>query len=263
MCLGATFVERNRNSACGCLWCAMVATSLLVAGCAGLPSKTTTVVDGSADGGPAKGMIRASRGRLAPVYAPLAEFIVGEFDLAGCDGVGIDVGSGPGTLIIELAKRTKHHWVNADIDPNAFTFFHETAGKNGLTGRVSSIRADVHELPFRDGYADVIVSRGSYHFWKDKVKAFNEIYRVLKPGGVAFIGRGFSPNLPVETAREIRAGQGKSMEYSFAEESEELTRIMREVGVARYKIHNPSEAHGNAVNYGIWVELHKLARDRQ
>ena len=257
------FMQRNSNSARCCFCVAIIVTSLVVAGCARTASKTEMVVDGSAGDGPAQGMIRASRGRLAPVYAPLAEFIVGELDLADRDGVGIDVGSGPGTLIIELAKRTKHHWINADIDSNVFAHFHETAGMNGLGGRVSSIRADVHELPFRDGYADVIVSRGSYHFWKDRVKAFNEIYRVLKPGGVAFIGRGFSPNLAVETAREIRAGQGKSMEYSFAEKSEELTGIMQEVGVARYKIHDPSEAHGNAVNYGIWAEFHKPPRSQQ
>ena len=39
-------------------------------------------------------MIRASEGRLAPVYAPLADQIVNEYRLARCSGVGIDLGSG-------------------------------------------------------------------------------------------------------------------------------------------------------------------------
>jgi len=61
---------------------------------------------------------------LAPVYGPLAEQIVAEYDLVTKQGIGIDVGSGPGHLIIELCKRTRHmEWVNADINPHFFPFF--------------------------------------------------------------------------------------------------------------------------------------------
>ena len=55
----------------------------------------------------ALGMVKASRGTLSPVYAPLAEQIVADFDLDKKTGIGIDLGSGPGTLIIELCKRTQ------------------------------------------------------------------------------------------------------------------------------------------------------------
>jgi len=37
----------------------------------------------------------------------------------------------------------------------------------------------------------LIVSRGSVFFWEDKTKAFKEIYRVLKPNGITYIGGGF------------------------------------------------------------------------
>lgn len=37
----------------------------------------------------------------------------------------------------------------------------------------------------------MIVSRGSFIFWKKLPSAFTEIFRVLKPGGNAFIGGGF------------------------------------------------------------------------
>jgi SAM-dependent methyltransferase len=37
----------------------------------------------------------------------------------------------------------------------------------------------------------LVVSRGSIFFWEDLGKAFAEILRVLKPGGIAFIGGGF------------------------------------------------------------------------
>ena len=115
-------------------------------------------------------MIKASREVLAPVYAPLAEQIVADFNLDKKTGIGIDLGSGPGTLIVELCKRTRLRWINADINPHFFSYFYKEAEKCGFGHRVSAIFADAHALPFRDNYADIIVSRGSFHSWKDKVQ---------------------------------------------------------------------------------------------
>lgn len=202
-------------------------------------------------------MIKASRGVLAPVYAPLAEQIVADFDLDKKTGVGIDLGSGPGTLIIELCRRTQLHWVNADINPHFFPYFYKSAEEHGFGHRVSAMFADACALAFRDNYADIIVSRGSFHFWKDKVRAFGEIYRVLKPGAVAYIGRGFSENLPVKTAKKIRAKQGKKMNYDVEKTANELRQIMIDLGIKKYYIHRPKPAGSEGVNYGIWVEFHK------
>jgi ubiquinone/menaquinone biosynthesis C-methylase UbiE len=208
------------------------------------------------------GMIRASRKGLAPVYAPLAEQIVSDFSLSEKDDIGIDVGSGPGTLIVELCKRTRMHWINADINPNYFANFYRLAEENDVGQQVSAIFADAHSLPFRDNYADIIVSRGSYHFWEDKVKAFGEIYRVLKPGAVAYIGRGFSRTLPVETAKKIRTRQGKKMKYDVNEKAKELLNIMNKLGIKNYRIDIPKPAGSENVNYGIWIEFHK-PQDKQ
>ncbi len=205
----------------------------------------------------AVGMIRTSRKGLAPVYAPLAGQIVSDFDLSDKDGIGIDLGSGPGTLIVELCKRTRMHWINADINPNFFPNFFRQAEENDVGNQVSAILADAHSLPFRDNYADIIVSRGSYHFWEDKVLAFSEIYRVLKPGAVAYIGRGFSRDLPVETAKKIRAKQGEKMKYNVDEKAKEFDNIMNELRIKDYKIDRPKPPGSEDVNYGIWIEFHK------
>jgi ubiquinone/menaquinone biosynthesis C-methylase UbiE len=119
------------------------------------------------------------------------------------------------------------------------------------------VLADAHALPFRDNYADIIVSRGSFHFWKEKEQAFREIYRVLKPGAAAYIGRGFSPNLPVETARKIRSERGGKMKYDVDKTADELRGIMNALGIAEYTIHRPKAPGGEDVNYGVWVEFHK------
>ena len=49
---------------------------------------------------------------------------------------------------------------------------------------------DAESMPFEDNFADLIVSRGSMFFWNDQTKVFKEIYRVLKPNGMAYIGCG-------------------------------------------------------------------------
>ena len=205
----------------------------------------------------ALGMIKASRGVLAPVYAPLAEQIVADFKLDKKNGVGIDLGSGPGTLIVELCTRTRFHWINADINPHFFPYFYRRAEKCGFGHRVSAIFTDAHALAFRDNYADIIVSRGSFHFWEDKVQAFSEIYRVLKPGAVAYIGRGFSRNLPVQTAKKIRANRRGKMKYDVEKTADELSDIMNVLGIKEYRIHRPKPPGSENVNYGVWVEFHK------
>ncbi|MBN1345587.1 MAG: class I SAM-dependent methyltransferase [Phycisphaerae bacterium] len=205
----------------------------------------------------AERMIRASRDVLAPVYAPLAEQITRKLRLADKTGIGIDVGSGPGDLIVELCKRTRLHWINADINPYFFGHFLDIARRQGVGHRVSAVYADAQALPFRDDYADVIVSRGSYHFWPDRKKGFQEVYRVLKPGGVAYVGRGFPDNLPPSVAQGIRQKQAGSVNYDRRKEADDLRRILDDIGIPGYRIHLPDPPDHSDLNYGLWVEFHK------
>ncbi|UCD53073.1 MAG: class I SAM-dependent methyltransferase [Phycisphaerales bacterium] len=205
----------------------------------------------------AERMIAAAEGTLAPVYAPLAEEIAARLDLADKEGIGIDLGSGPGTLIVELCRRTKLHWINGDINPHFFPYFMQKADAAGLGGRVSAVWADAQALPFRADYADVVVSRGSFHFWPDKVRAFGEIYRVLKPGSTAYIGRGLPGNMPLEEAREVRRKHGSGPKYDVDETERELRRIMNALGIADFTIRRPHAGNTAGVNYGIWLEFRK------
>jgi SAM-dependent methyltransferase len=211
---------------------------------------------------PAQGQISdASRSALSPVYAPLAEWITDRFDLSGKEGVGIDIGGGPGDLAVALSERTPRlRWINADIDPTVQTRVMEKAARAGVADRVSVMIADVHALPFRENFADVIVSRGSFQQWKDLRRGLGEIYRVLKPGGTAFIGRGFSPNLPPDIARQVRdrqRGGGFEPAYDLGKTSSEFAAIMRDLRITDFEIHIPRPAGSEGILYGIWLEFHK------
>lgn len=209
----------------------------------------------------------AGRSVLEPVYGPLAEQIAADFHLADKEGIGIDLGSGPGDLILELCRRTgRMHWISADINPRFFPGFLERARAAGFDGRVSAIYADAASLPFRNDYADIVVSRGSFQFWSSLRDALEEIHRVLKPGGAAFIGRGFPEKLPVETARSIRMQQSKSRsfpEYDPAAAARDLEEAVKALKIRDYRIRIPRPPGAEDVSYGVWLEFRKSSADER
>ncbi len=212
--------------------------------------------DSSYDSNAAERMIATGRGALSPVYAPLAKQIAEDYKLTELtEGVGIDLGSGPGNLIFELCELTGLHWINADINPNYFVNFFKEAENRGTGNRISAVIADAKELPFRNDYADIVVSRGSLQFWGDLEKAFSEIIRVLKPDGVAYIGRGFARDMPVETARSVRKNQRGMPVYDKHEVALELESIFAKMGIGSYRIEMPEPVGANDISYGIWIEI--------
>lgn len=247
----------NKEKSFGVLLILILSIAVICGGCATGVEKSTPAsrqaVRDSAQPAP--------KSALAPVYAPLAEWLTQRFDLATKKGIGIDVGSGKGDLIVELAQRAPElHWINADIDPECFPPFYEKAKAAGVANRVSAMMSDAKSMPFRDNYADIVVSRGSFPFWGDLKAGLGEINRVLKPGGVAYIGRGFSENLPVEIARSIRDRQKKNdgfPRYDVDETEKDIRRIMDELEIRNYQIIRPKPPGSENVNYGIWVEWHK------
>ncbi|WP_245618745.1 class I SAM-dependent methyltransferase [Methanogenium cariaci] len=104
-------------------------------------------------------------------------------------GTCIDLGSGPAILSIAVAQQSDLSVIALDYSDD----MHKAASRNiedaGLSSRIGILCGDVHAMPFDDDSADLIISRGgSMFFWDDIHTAFREIYRVLKPGGMTYIG---------------------------------------------------------------------------
>ncbi len=201
----------------------------------------------------AASMNKAATQVLAPVYPYLARYIVDTFSLQNKRGVGIDIGGGPGNLVSELCRHTsKMYWISSDINPWYSAHVNQKAQNNNCSNRVGFIKADATNLPFKDNFADVIVSRASFHFWDDMKAGFSEIKRVLKPGGKAIVGRGLPPNMPIETARSIRKKQDRRITgYNPNNFANQLKKIMGELNINTYEIIIPKTDVD--VQYGIWI----------
>lgn len=138
-----------------------------------------------------RNMPKAFQGRSSRVYDVMSRRVLrGMYrrfaaDVAGMapDGAAVlDVGTGPGVLLVELAKRRPDvHLTGIDLSADMIAAAKRNLGPFG--NRASARVADVTILPFHDRSFDVIVSSLSLHHWDDPEAAAPELARVLRPGG--------------------------------------------------------------------------------
>ena len=117
-------------------------------------------------------------------YVPVAKEVVA--NLKG--GHILDLGTGPGYLPIEMARRSPHCRIRGiDLSRRLIKIARSNASSAGVAGRIHFEVGNASTLRFDDGAFDMIVSTGMLHTLKDPVKVLKECRRVLKDGGEAWI----------------------------------------------------------------------------
>ena len=100
----------------------------------------------------------------------------------------IDVGCGSGNLIIQVAKKYPSlNLIGVDLSSEILELAKKKAVENNLNDKIEFKIGSVENLPFPDKSVDFILSTLSLHHWKIPKQAFEEIFRVLKDGGVLLI----------------------------------------------------------------------------
>jgi len=103
-------------------------------------------------------------------------------------GLALEIGPGPGYLGLEWLKKTTNTNLKCvEISPDMIKIAEKNAREYHFIDRVEYKEGKAEVVPFSDNMFDAVFSNGSLHEWPDPMKAFNEIYRVLKRGGKFFI----------------------------------------------------------------------------
>lgn len=101
----------------------------------------------------------------------------------------LEVGCGPGTLSIRLAREHGLDVTGVDLDPAMIRRARANAARagDGYGRSPSFLIGDVASLAFPDASFDLAVSTLSMHHWADPRAGLTEIGRVLRPGGRALL----------------------------------------------------------------------------
>jgi ubiquinone/menaquinone biosynthesis C-methylase UbiE len=97
----------------------------------------------------------------------------------------LEVAPGPGYLSIELAKLGNYRIVGLDISATFVEIAQEKAKEAGV--HIDFRLGNAAAMPLADGLFDCIVCSAAFKNFAEPVKALDEMFRVLKPGGKVLI----------------------------------------------------------------------------
>lgn len=101
----------------------------------------------------------------------------------------LDIGCGAGTDLLLAAKRTGSagRAIGVDMTPSMIERAKRAAIKAAVWETVEIRRGTAEDLPVESASIDVVISNGVLNLSPDKMRSFDEIYRVLKPGGRLYL----------------------------------------------------------------------------
>ena len=121
--------------------------------------------------------------RIRPVETQTAEIARDSASLLDSGRV-LDVGTGPGRLLLELRKLNDHlELFGLDISASMV----RRARKNLQGIPVDLRQGSIRNTDYQSGFFDAITCVGSFYLWDQPTECVDEIFRILKPGRSAYL----------------------------------------------------------------------------
>ena len=99
-------------------------------------------------------------------------------------GALLDVGTGHGRLLREIYN------INPELDLYGLDISEKMIeiARENLEGISATLKiGNIKNTPFEDNFFNIVTSTGSLYLWDLPITCINEIYRILKSGGLALI----------------------------------------------------------------------------
>jgi len=167
-------------------------------------------------------------------------------------GTVLELGPFSGGISLELAKMYPGFQITiADESPRVIDYFNREINAAGLIGNIETGKTPLYSLNFNDFQFDLVIFRGAFFFLDESGKVLREIFRVVKKGGMAFVGGGYGKDTPgalinkiAEKSRELNDRLGRKR-VSI----EDLKKIIKRSGVG--------ESCRIVEEGGLWVVMDK------
>jgi ubiquinone/menaquinone biosynthesis C-methylase UbiE len=132
--------------------------------------------------GPIARWYARNTGKMIDQYKKAAQEVAAE--LPGGGDV-LEVAPGPGYFAVELAGLGPYHVVGLDISHAFVRIATDNAARAGV--EVEFLQGDAASMPFGSDSFDLVYCRAAFKNFGDPVRALDEMYRVLRPGGRAVV----------------------------------------------------------------------------
>jgi SAM-dependent methyltransferase len=136
-----------------------------------------------------------------PVYPYLAKFILEHYDRQ--DGTILEIGPFCGTLFALNEMQIGDSLFIAAFPPEMADFYREETRNQKAEARIRVIGADSSLAGFEENSVDLAIFRGAFFFPSLFQVNLPQVYRILKPGGVALVGGGFGKSTPDSVMKAI------------------------------------------------------------
>jgi len=192
---------------------------------------------------------------VAEGYAAEANLVMAHFSRRAIELVApsasarvIDVAAGPGTLALQLAPHVREV-VAVDFSERMVQELRAATGQRELDN-ITSLVADGQALPFENAQFDAGFSLFGLMFFPDRVRGFQELRRVLKPGAGVVV----SSWAPVEDSSLMRAmfGALAATDPAFSTPRKDLAGLENpEILAAELRAGGFREVHVEPVTHSI------------